>query len=171
MSAVQGVTIRPETAADRSHIRRVNESAFPTPEEADLVDALRSDGLVLLSAVAEMGTQVVGHILFSRMSIDTRDTVVAAAALAPMAVMPPYQRRGIGGRLIGFGLDELRRAGERIVIVVGHPGYYPRFGFSSAQARSLESPFPADAFMALALTPGALDGVHGRVRYPPAFGI
>jgi putative acetyltransferase len=88
-----------------------------------------------------------------------------------MAVLPEYQRQGIGTRLIPHGLNALRSRGERIVIVVGHPRYYPRFGFSAALTRSLESSFQPEAFMALELRSGALDGVNGRVRYPRAFGI
>jgi putative acetyltransferase len=90
--------------------------------------------------------------------------VIVAVALAPVAVLPRYQRQGIGRRLIRHGLDTLRGPGERVVIVVGHPEYYPRFGFSSALACSLESPFAPEAFMALELSPGALKGIRGRVR-------
>jgi putative acetyltransferase len=165
------VTVRAEATTDYAAIRQVNEAAFGTTEEADLVEALRSDGLVLLSLVAELNGRIVGHILFSRMSIDTPTEAIAAVALAPMAVSPEFQRQGIGGKLIRLGLEDLRRLGEQMVIVVGHPEYYPRFGFSPAQARWLESPFPPEAFMALELRPGALDGVRGRVRYPPAFGL
>jgi putative acetyltransferase len=165
------VIIRGETPTDHSMIRQVNEAAFGGAEEADLVEALRPEGVVLLSVVAELDREIVGHILFSRMAIETPTRMVAAVALAPMAVSPPYQRHGIGGRLIRYGLDAMRDLRERVVIVVGHPGYYPRFGFSPERARSLESPFSPDAFMALELTPGALDGIHGRVRYPRAFGL
>ena len=111
------------------------------------------------------------HILFSRMSVETSEGPVAAAALAPIAVLPELQRRGIGGELIRYGLDLLRARGERIVIVLGDPDYYPRFGFSRDKARPLESPFPPEAYMALELQPGALDGVRGRVRYAAAFGL
>lgn len=118
-------------------IRSINEAAFGRPDEADLVDGLRSEGAVLLSLVAEVERQIVGHVLFSRMSIETSGGPVPAAALAPVAVLPDHQRRGIGEQLIRHGLDLLRARGERIVIVLGHPGYYPRFGFSSQKARSL----------------------------------
>jgi putative acetyltransferase len=126
---------------------------------------------VLLSFVAEVNRHVVGHILFSRMAIDTPTGEIAAVALAPMAVSPGYQRQGVGGNLIRYGLGRLRELGERIVLVVGHPAYYPRFGFSTEKAHAIESPFDADAFMALELTPGALHGIRGQVRYPRAFGI
>jgi len=160
-----------EDTEERSVIRSINEAAFGGPDEADLVDSLRTEGVVLVSLVAELEKRMVGHILFSRMSIETTTGSVSAAALAPMAVLPEHQRRGIGERLIRHGLDLLRGRGEQIVIVVGHPDYYPRFGFSSEKAGSLESPFPSDAFMAMELSPGALDGVRGKVRYPAAFGL
>ena len=150
-------------------IRQVNEAAFDRAVEADLVDSLRTEGE--LSVVAEVDRRVIGHILFSRMSIETPTVEIAAVALAPMAVLPRFQRRGIGGELIRHSLDTLRGLGERIVIVLGHPEYYPRFGFSTAKASSLESPFPRDAFMALELSPSALDRIQGRVRYPQAFAL
>jgi putative acetyltransferase len=152
-------------------VHSINEAAFGRPYEANLVDNLRSEGVMLASVVAELEKRIVGHILFSRMSIETDGGSIPAAALAPMAVLPELQRQGIGGRLIRHGLDLLRRRGEHIVIVLGHPDYYPRFGFSSGKARSLESPFPPDAFMAMELSPGALDGIRGKVRYPAAFGL
>ena len=152
-------------------VRAVNEAAFGRPDEADLVGRLWCEGVVLLSLVAEVERQIVGHILFSRMSIETARASMPAVALAPMAVLPEYQRRDIGGQLIRAGLDFLRRQGEHVVLVLGHPDYYPRFGFSAEKARSLESPFPPNAFMAMELTPDALDGVCGKVRYPVAFGL
>jgi len=168
---VIAATIRPEAAGDRLGIRHVNEAAFGTSDEADLVDLLRADGFVLFSAVAQVDDQIAGHILFSRMTVETPTGAVPAAALAPLSVMPACQRQGLGSRLIAYGLKRVRDLGERIVIVVGHPAYYPRFGFSSERARPLDHPFPPDVFMALELVPGALDGVHGRVRYPAAFGV
>lgn len=151
-------------------IRVVSRAAFGTSEEAELVDKLRGDR-TLVSLVAESESGIVGHILFSRMWIQTPSKLVSAVALAPVAVLPEYQRKGIGGRLIVDGLARLKRRGERIVIVVGHPSYYPRFGFSQDKARSLGSPFPPEAFMALELAEGALTGIRGPVIYPPAFGL
>jgi putative acetyltransferase len=169
--AIDDVVIRPEGPSDYARIREVNVAAFGGTEEAVIVEALRSEGAVLRSLVAVLDGVIVGHILFSRMSIETSGGSIAAVALAPLAVMPGQQRRGIGGKLITIGLDDLRAMGERIVLVVGHAGYYPRFGFSTARARALESPFPVDVFMALELSPGALDGIRGRVKYPAAFGL
>lgn len=165
------IVVRGENAEDYGAIRSVNEAAFESPDEANLVDALRREGVVLASLVAKLESQIVGHILFSRMGIETASGIVSAVALAPMAVLPEYQRQGIGGKLIRCGLECMRERGEQIVLVVGHPDYYPRFGFSADKASSLVSPFPRDAFMALELSPGALDGVRGEVRYPAAFGL
>jgi putative acetyltransferase len=161
----------PADAQERSAVRSIHEAAFGRPDEADLVDKLRGEGAVLLSLVAELELQIAGHILFSRMWIETSTGPIPAAALAPVAVLLAHQRLGIGGQLIRAGLDLLPAQGERIVIVLGHPEYYSRFGFSSEKARYLESPFPPEAFMALELNPGALEGVHGKVRYPAAFGL
>jgi len=152
-------------------IRAINEAAFGRSDEADLVDSLRGECAILLSLVAEVDRRIVGHIVFSRMSIETSRGPVPAVALAPVAVLPDHQRRGIGEQLIRRGLDLLRGRGERIVIVLGHPNYYPRFGFSSEKARPLESPFSPPAFMATELSPGALEGIRGKVRYPAAFGL
>jgi len=163
--------VKDEQPGDRDQVRRVNESAFGRSDEADLIDRLRAEGVILLSLVAECNSQIVGHILFSRMSVETGDGSVAAVALAPMAVLPSHQRQQVGSRLIRHGLSELRDRGEAIVIVLGHQHYYPRFGFSSERARHLASPFPSDAFMALELVDGALTGLHGPVKYPAAFGL
>ena len=160
----------PTNGAEHLLIRAVNEAAFGGSEEADLIDILRSDQ-ALISLVAECEPGIVGHILFSRMWIRTPSNLVPAVALAPVAVFPEHQRKGIGRRLITHGLELLKNQGERIVVVVGHPDYYPRFGFSSSKATPLEAPFPREAFMALELVDGALEGVHGTVIYPAAFGM
>jgi putative acetyltransferase len=156
---------------ERATIRAVNEAAFGGRDEADLVDRLRGDDQALVSLVAELEGGIVGHIMFSRMWINTSSGLSSAVALAPVAVLPGHQRKGIGSFLVRHGLELLRDRDERIVIVVGHPGYYPRFGFSTARARLLEGPFPREAFMAMELRVGALDGIQGSVVYPPAFGI
>ncbi len=166
----QNVIVRfenPEDPAERSAIRSVNQAAFGRADEADLVDTLRADGVVLVSLVAESERHIVGHILFSRIWIDD----VPAVALAPVAVQPEYQRQGIAGTLIHRGIDLLRMRGERIILVLGHPEYYERFGFAAETARHIESPFPPEAFMAMELTPGALTNIRGKVRYPAAFGL
>jgi putative acetyltransferase len=165
------VEIREETAEDHAGIREINRLAFEGDDEALLVDRLRSEGLVVASLVAAVKARVVGHILFSRLPVETPNGTIDAVALAPMAVRPEMQRNGIGSLLVRRGLDVCRERGEAIAVVLGHPGYYPRFGFSAALAQRLTSPFSGDAFMALELMPGALDGVTGTVRYPEAFGL
>ena len=164
-------TIREELPSDVLAIREVNRAAFGGDEEANLVDTLRSSGFVLDSHVAVAGEIVVGHILFSPLVIKTAEGDRAAAALAPMAVLLEWQRRGVGSALVRSGLDACRRQAIGAVIVVGHPEYYPRFGFSAALALNLQSPYSelGDAWMALELTPGALAGVSGVVRYHEAF--
>ena len=168
---MESLTLRGEQASDRASIHAVHRVAFGRSDEGDLVNRLRTDGAVLASLVAERDGQIVGHILFSEMSIETTDASVPAVALAPMAVLPEFQRKGIGGQLIRYGLDCLRDRGERIVLVLGHQPYYSRFGFSRRRACALASPFPAGAFMALELSATALDGIQGTVRYPKAFGL
>jgi putative acetyltransferase len=161
--------VRDEQPQDRQQVRNVNEAAFGRIDEADLVDGLRQEGVVLLSLVAELDNQIIGHILFSRMTVETAQGPVAAVSLAPMAVLPDHQGRQVGSQLVRRGLAKLRGRGERIVIVLGHEEYYPRFGFTPEKARHLASPFPPEAFMALELSDGALGGIHGAVKYPSAF--
>jgi putative acetyltransferase len=163
--------VRPEEHEDRDAVRRVHRLAFAGDDEARLVDALRDGGFARVSLVAEAEGEVVGHVLFSEMRIDTRTGPVPALALAPLAVVPACQRRGIGSELVRRGLERCAAAGHRVVIVLGHPEYYPRFGFSAALAEPLLAPFSGEAFMALELVPGALGGVAGRVVYPPPFGV
>jgi putative acetyltransferase len=169
MDTKSPLLIRNEQPPDAAQVRKVNEAAFGRSDEAGLIERLRLEGAVLLSLVAEFDTQIIGHILFSRMTIETAQGPISAVSLAPMAVLPDHQRHQVGTQLIRRSLTDLRGRGERIVIVLGHKEYYPRFGFSPEKARYLESPFPPGAFMALELSPGALDGVRGPVRYPSAF--
>jgi putative acetyltransferase len=164
--------VRPESASDREAVYRANQLAFGQDEEAVLVDALRSGGYARVGLVAELDGAVVGHILFSDLPILTNSGTVSAVSLAPMAVVPDAQRRGIGSALVRAGLEACRAAGHRIVVVLGHADYYPRFGFSAKLAEPLLSPFHGkDSWMAAELVPGALDGVSGWVQYAPPFGI
>lgn len=163
-------TIREEQPADLDAIRAVHQQAFGQNEEAALVDRLHADGDVLVSLVAEAEAALVGHILFSPLAIEQGEEELTAAALAPVAVTPSYQGRGIGAALIEEGLARCREKGIPAVVVLGHPGYYPRFGFSAASAEVLTAPFSGPSFMALELSPGAL-AKGGRVRYARAFGL
>jgi len=166
------VTVRAETPEDRAAVRAVNQHAFAGEDEARLVDALRDGGYARVSLVAEVEGRVVGHILFSDLLIVTDGGLVPALSLAPMAVRPEFQKRGIGSALVRTGSEVCRDQGHRIVVVLGHPHYYPRFGFSAKLAEPLTSPFGGhDAWMAIELVPGALAGVRGWVRYAPPFGV
>jgi putative acetyltransferase len=168
------VVIREETPQDYDAIRELNKVAFQGNDEAGLVDRLRKDGAVVFSLVALEGDKIVGQIMFSDVAIETQTGVVPAASLAPVAVFPEFQRRGIGSALVRRGLEVCQARGKHIVVVLGHPEYYPRFGFSPELAKSLDSRYSAeagDAWMAIELTSGALAGVKGTVRYPRAFDI
>lgn len=165
--------IRPELPEDAPAIFEVHLQAFGQDGESRLVDALRHDGNINpeLSLVAVHKERIIGHILFCPVSIVSGTAETSALALAPLGVHQDYQCMGIGASLIEEGLGECRRLGHRIVIVVGHPGYYPRFGFTRAKEAGIVPPFPCpdNAFMPLPLVPGALDGIGGIVRYPEAF--
>jgi putative acetyltransferase len=163
------MVIRARQPADDGAIRRLNDEAFGGTYESTLIAALRSAGLAVVELVA-VENAIVGHILLSRLELTLDERPVRSLALAPMSVTPARQNTGIGSDVVRRGLDRAREAGWEAVIVLGHPTYYPRFGFSAALARHLAAPFAGDAFMALALRAGALDGDAGRVTYPPAFG-
>jgi putative acetyltransferase len=165
----EALIIRAETPADEEEVRATNEQAFGTAAEAQLVDALRSVA-GSISLVATGGSQIVGHILFTP-AVVTAAADARVAALAPMAVRPGWQRQGVGSRLIRAGLEACRNAGYTAVVVIGHPEYYPRFGFVPAAPRGLRSEFdvPPEVFMVLELEDGALARFNGLVRYQPAF--
>jgi putative acetyltransferase len=165
------LVIRPECTADVAAIRAVHLAAFPTPAEADLVDRLRAGGKARISLVAEEDGRVVGQILFSPVAIVADDGDVMGLGLAPLAVLPQCQRRGIGSRLVCEGLAECRRQQQPFVVVLGHPEYYPRFGFERAGPRGIRNEYNADdAFMVLPLQPGALP-VSGLATYSDEFAV
>ncbi len=164
------ISIRPETPGDYEAIREVNRRAFGGEDEAQLVDRLRAGGLSVASLAAIENKRILGHILFSDLPIETENGTIRAVALAPMAVLPEHRNQGIGSALVREGLEACRRGGIEAAIVLGHPNYYPRFGFSAKTAETLRAPFSGPAFMALELVPGALAN-GGTVRYLPAFGL
>lgn len=167
------LVIRPEQPDDYAAIAEVNRLAFGQDDEARLVAALRrsEDFIPELSLVAARGDRLVGYILFTRIVIRGEEADVESLALAPLAVRPECQKRGVGSALVQHGLEACRRAGHGSVVVLGHAEYYPRFGFVPAAPKGIRAPFPVpeEAFMVVELVPGALAGLTGTVVYPPAF--
>jgi putative acetyltransferase len=158
--------VRPARPADYPAIHAVESAAFGQPGEAGMVEAARAEGAVLVELVAEAEGEIVGHILFTRMTVTPPRFF---AGLAPVAVSPAMQGRGLGDALCRAGLEALRGMGCEAVVVLGHPDYYPRFGFSANAARQLASPYAGNpAFMAMELTPDAL-AEPLKVDYPAAF--
>jgi putative acetyltransferase len=166
------IAIRREAPGDAAAVREVTTLAFGQPDEAALVDRLRERVTPYLGLVAVDDRAIVGHILFTPVPLHTDGGVVALLALAPMAVRPGRQRAGIGSALVREGLAACRADGHDLVVVVGHPDFYPRFGFVRARPLGItsEPAFPDEAFMVAELTPGALGGRRGVVRYGPEFG-
>ena len=167
----RGVTVRGEALGDGPAVHRVNALAFERPNEARLVDALREAARPYISLVAMDGERVVGHILFTPVAVESASGTWTALGLAPMAVLPECQRRGIGSRLVREGLAACARQGHLVVVVLGHSNYYPRFGFVRAVTKGLrcEYPVPDEAFMVAELLPAALAGRTGLVKYRPEF--
>ena len=160
--------VRVAAPGDRAAIRAIHLAAFPTPLEADLVETLAAAGDATLSLVAERDGERVGHLLCSRMRVEADGRDVRAVGLAPVAVLPEWQRRGIGAALIKEAGTRSREAGEEMMFLVGDPVYYGRFGFSAATARPFASPYAGDYFMALWLRETALPRA-GKADYAPAF--
>jgi putative acetyltransferase len=166
------VTIRKEEDRDICAVRNLNEVAFDGPAEADVVDKLRRICQDCLSVVGVDGDEVVGHIMFSPATVENGDDIIRGMGLAPMAVLPSHQRRGVGTALIEHGLALLREKGFPFVIVLGHADYYPRFGFVPASRYNLVSQWegiPDEAFMILVFDQKALEGVQGVAKYREEF--
>ena len=165
------LTFRRETPKDIDSIRYVNEQAFEQKGEAELIDKLRNRNVVTLSLVAVQDEQIVGHILFSPVTVESEGSRFEAISLAPMAVLLEYQRQGIGSQLVQVGLKECYQLGHEVVVVVGHPDYYPRFGFVPAKTKGIDCEFevPDEAWMILELREGALAGRKGTVKFQPEF--
>ena len=165
--------IRPETISDYPAIKAINDLAFGHSNEGILVEKLRNtpDFIPDMSMVAESGDKIIGHILFYPVKINDGDMAHTSLALAPMSVHPAYQRGGVGKALVKEGLKRARDLGFSSVIVLGHPEYYPRFGFKPASAFGIKTPFkvPENIFLAIELVDGALKNVKGVVEYPKPF--
>jgi putative acetyltransferase len=166
-------TVRAEQKNDAEAIDEVTRLAFGQEDECLLIRRIRNSPRFIpdLSLVAVKEGKIVGHILFSPIIIETAKGNIQALSLAPMAVLPAFQNRGIGSELVQEGLSRCRRLDHKIVVVIGHPDYYPRFGFILARPQGLAVAFPVpdEAFMVQELVPRALESIKGTVRYPPEF--
>jgi putative acetyltransferase len=173
MESIMVVIIRPEKENDREYIYKVNELAFGRDVESRLVDSLRSSKSYVegLSLVAEHVGEIVGHIMFTRISTDPGNEKFLGVSLAPVAVLPDYQNQGIGSKLIREGIKACKSRSFEAIIVIGHPEYYPKFGFTQARGKGLESsiPVPDEAFMVLELVPGSLEGMEGKIIFASEF--
>jgi putative acetyltransferase len=165
------VIIREEEPEDIAAIRGVNVEAFGQSVEADIVDAIRQNCEDALSLVAVVQERIVGHILFSPVTIECAGKVVRGMGLGPMAVLPRHQREGIGSELVRAGIALLKDRRCPYVVVVGHPEYYPRFGFEPASRRgtTCEWKVPDDVFMIVVLSEPEMRGVTGLAKYRAEF--
>jgi putative acetyltransferase len=165
------IQIREEQPQDIEAIREVCDQAFGQLQESDLVDSLRRNCKDLLSLVAVDQSRVVGHIFFSPVTVETGEKPILGMGLAPMAVLPEFQRLGIGSELVRAGVDALRQKGCPFIIVLGHSDYYPRFGFERASQYGIRSEWdvPDDAFMVLVLDDVKMEGISGVAKYRPEF--
>ncbi|CAB1055923.1 Acetyltransferase, GNAT family [Olavius sp. associated proteobacterium Delta 1] len=162
------VEVRIEQPDDIDAVRLVNDQAFGQPDEGRIVDKLRNSCEEIISLVAISKNQIVGHILFSPVTIDNKGSVIEGMGLAPMAVLPEFQNRGIGSELATEGLRLIKRMKCPFVIVLGHDQYYPRFGFQTASKYGLQCQWdgvPDEVFMVLILNASTMNDVSGVVRY------
>ena len=166
------IETRVEQPGDAESIYQVNAIAFGQIEEAELVNVLRKHCSEQLSLVAVAKGKIVGHILFSPVSVHGDHGIAMGMGLAPMAVLPEWQRRGIGSRLVHDGVARLIEAKCPFLVVLGHPEYYPRFDFKPASRYGIECEWavPDEAFMMRVLDPARMKGVRGMARYRPEFG-
>ncbi|MBD2613217.1 N-acetyltransferase [Nostoc punctiforme FACHB-252] len=165
------INIRAETLTDYPAIAQVNTLAFAQDNEAKLVERIRHSDRYIpeLSLVAEIEGMVVGHILFSYIDL-AKEQTLQVLGLAPLAIRPEFQRQGIGSALIKAGLEIAETKKEAIVIVLGHPEFYTRFGFQTSVLYGIESPFPVpEEFFMVKPLQNYQEKYKGKVVYPPAF--
>ena len=162
--------IRPETEADYAQVRRIHEQAFGRPDEAEVVESLRPKAGLVLSLVAIRKGEPVAHAFFSRVVIECESGFDRGVALAPLGVLPEHQRTGLGTDLVRHGIAALKNRRHGVMVVLGEPGFYERFGFKPAVRFGLRCTFPVppECFMALPLDAGWC-GAGGLVRYAPPF--
>lgn len=165
------ISVRAEKPEDIAVIHQINAQAFGSPAEANLVDELRRNGKAVFSFVAEDNGRVIGHILFSEVVIEDLDKRLCGVGLAPMAVSPERQNEGIGSRLVEHGLKACREARYPFTVVLGHPEFYPRFGFVPASRFGIKSEYDVrdEVFMILELQEGSLAGFAGIAKYQSEF--
>ena len=165
------IVIRREQPEDIAMIHHVVHQAFGQAAEANLVDALRRNGKAKISLVAEDNGRIIGHILFSEVVLEAGENRLTGIGLAPLAVTPERQNEGIGSRLSEEGMKHCREAGYPFAVVLGHPEFYPRFGFVPASRFGVKSEYDVrdEVFMAMELKEGSLAGFAGIVKYQPEF--
>lgn len=163
--------IRVESKSDYKYIRIINIEAFPSSAEADLIEKLRGVNIDLISLVAEVDEVLVGHIFFSPATLENDGSDLRIIGLGPMAVLPQYQNKGIGYKLVNSGLQQCINNGYDAVVVLGHPEYYPRFGFKSSNTFGIKCEYdvPDDTFMVKELRTGVLRGKNGTIKYHQFF--
>jgi len=166
------MNIRKEKDSDKKQIWKVHAEAFETEAEANLVNALRDSGIYFISLVAEEDEEIVGHILFTPVELIGDDSALKLMGLGPMAVLPKLQKKGIGSQLVKTGIKNCSTKGSDAIVVLGHPEYYPKFGFVSSVKCGIRSEYdaPDEAFMVLELKKSSLKDKNGIIKYQAAFG-
>ncbi|GAB4406614.1 MAG: N-acetyltransferase [Microscillaceae bacterium] len=166
------ITIRPEEHSDFEPVRALNILAFNRTDEANLIDRIRDEKeyLPALSFVAVFETKIIGHIMLSKITIGVHSE--GLVALAPMAVLPDFQNQNIGSQLVVHAIAEAKKAGLSAIVVLGHPNYYPKFGFVRASLKGITCPYegvPDESFLVNELYDNSLEGISGMATYSPAF--
>jgi len=166
------MNIRKEIDSDKEKIWKVNVESFETEAEANLVNALRDSKILFISLIAEEDEEIVGHILFTPVELIGDDSGLKLMGLAPMAVLPGFQKKGIGSQLVKTGKEKCSTQGYDAIIVLGHPDYYPKFGFIPSVKYGIKSEYdvPDEAFMVLELKEGSLKDKKGVIKYHSTFG-
>ncbi len=165
------MNIREDKLADTESIWNINAEAFETEAEANLVNALRDSGCTFISLVAETDNKAVGHILFTPVKLTGIENKLKLIGLAPMAVLEQHQNKGIGSKLVKAGIEHCKSKGYDAIVVLGHPSYYPKFGFVPSITYGIKSEYevPDEAFMVLELVPNSLKDYNGIIKYHDLF--